>query len=227
MSKKKEVSRKYNLSDANLKQIADNMLMLLDRDIVEFSEMGFTPTKRADFVQMIQTFADYPSDEQLEGIKITATEDKLTTRTELEKIMRTISLIAKIVFKDGTGKYKEFGSADFTKQTDEELVRNAKIMSVSAVKYMNDLANDGLTAVKIQTLDLAKKSFDEAIDMQRKAIRERDTATEGRIEAGNTLYEALIKYAEIGKNIWYDNNEAKYNDYVIYNTPTGNNDEII
>lgn len=228
MSKKKEVIRKYNLSDANLKQVADNMLILLDRDIVEFNDMGFTPTKRADFVQMIQDFADYPSDEQLEGVKITATEDKLTTRLELEKIMRTISLIAKIVFKEGTGKYKEFGNADFTRQTDEELVRNAKIMSVSAVKYMNDLANDGLNAVKIQHLDIAKKNFDEAIDIQRKAISERDTFTEGRIEAGNRLYETLVKYADIGKNIWYDTNEAKYNDYIIYNTSTGsNNDNII
>ncbi len=26
------------------------------------------------------------------------------------------------------------------------------------------------------------------------------------------------------KNIWYDNNEAKYNDYVIYNTSTGQPD---
>lgn len=226
MSKKKEVFRKYNLSDAYLKQVADNMLTLLDRDIVEFSDMGFTPTKRADFVQRIQDFADFPSDEQLEGIKIDATENKNTKRLDLEKIMRTISLIVKIVFKEGTGKYKEFGNADLTRQTDEELVRNAKIMSVSAVKYLADLTNDGLTLAKIQKLDSAKQDFDDAIDEQRKAISERDTATEGRIEKGNLLYELLIKYAEIGKNIWYDTNEAKYNDYIIYNTSTGGPDIV-
>jgi len=227
MAKKKEVIRKYNFSDGYLKQISDNTLILLDRDVVAFNDMGFTSTKRSDYVQTLKNFADYPSDEQLEGIKINTTEVKTVTRSELERIMRTIGLIAKIVFKEGTGKYKEFGNTDLTRQTDEELIRNAKIMSVSATKYLTDLASDGLTSLKIQTLDITKQTFDDAIDAQRKAISERDTATEARIELGNVLYELVAKYSEIGKNIWYDNNEAKYNDYIIYNTSTGQPEPII
>lgn len=221
MAKKKEVARSYNFTDGYLKQIADNILMLIDRDVVEFTDMGLTPAKRSDFIQKINDFAMFPSDEQLEGIKMSTTETKTLTRTALEKIMRTILLIAKLVFKEGTGKYKEFGNGDLTRQSDEELVRNANIMFVSANKYLNDLTNDGLSVAKIQQLDAAKKDFDLAIDAQRKAISERDTSTEARIEAGNGLYELVSKYAEIGKNIWYDTNESKYNDYVIYNTSSG------
>lgn len=226
MSKKKETSRNYRFSDAYLKQLSDNMLALIDRDIVEFNDMGFSPAKKSDFAQKIIDFANYPSDEQLEGIKIDCTENKNTARKDLEKIMRMVLLIAKLVFKEGSGKYKEFGNADLSRQTDEELVRNANIMVASANKYLNDLSNDGLSPAKIQQLDLAKKQFDDAIDAQRKAISERDTSTEARVEAGNSLYELLVKYAEIGKNIWYESNEAKYNDYVIYNTPTGNADIV-
>lgn len=227
MAKKKEVVRSYNFTDGYLKQIADNMLTLIDRDIVEFTDMGFTPAKRSDFIQKTNDFANFPSDEQLEGIKMSTTETKTLTRTALEKIMRTILLIAKLVFKEGSGKYKEFGNGDLTRQTDEELVRNANIMLVSANKYLNDLMNDGLSVAKIQQLDIAKKDFDIAIDEQRKAISERDTSTEARIETGNSLYELVSKYAEIGKDIWYDTNESKYNDYVIYNTSTGAPDTTV
>lgn len=226
MAKKKIVSRNYNFADAYLKQIADNMSILLDRDIVEFTDMGLTPAKQNDFTQKIQDFANFPSDEQLEGIKVNATQTKNTNRNNLEKIMRTILLIAKLVFKEGSGKYKEFGNANLTQQTDEELVRNATMMGVSANKYLNDLINDGLSLAKIQQLDVAKKAFDDAIDAQRKAISERDSTTEKRVEMGNQLYELVVKYAEIGKNIWYDTNEAKYNDYIIYDTPPTQPDPV-
>jgi hypothetical protein len=38
---------------------------------------------------------------------------------------------------------------------------------------------------------------------------------------GNVLYAELVKLCNTGKDIFYSLNEAKYNDYVIYNTPTG------
>jgi hypothetical protein len=44
---------------------------------------------------------------------------------------------------------------------------------------------------------------------------ERDDATEERINLANALYNNLAKYCQIGKSIWDDISEAKYNDYVI------------
>lgn len=38
---------------------------------------------------------------------------------------------------------------------------------------------------------------------------------------GNALYKAIVKICNTGKDIWYETNESKYNDYVIYNTPSG------
>jgi hypothetical protein len=35
------------------------------------------------------------------------------------------------------------------------------------------------------------------------------------------LYLLLSKYSETGKDIWAEVSEAKYNDYVIYNTLSG------
>ena len=223
--KKKAVARKYKLTDASLKQLSDDILNSLDRDVHEFSERGMTATKRMEFVNAIDRFSNYPSDEQLEAIKIAATEEKDAARGLVEKAMRTIFLMAKNVFKDGTGKYKEFGNADLSRQNDDEIVRTAKIMEAAANKYLAQLVGEGLTQMRIDALKDARILLDDAIGEQRKAIRNRDSSTEERVEVGNALYELTSKYAEIGKDIWYDNNEAKYNDYVVYDTPSGKLEE--
>ena len=50
---------------------------------------------------------------------------------------------------------------------------------------------------------------------------------EDRVEAGNTIYTTLVKYTSIGLSIWETSDVAKYNDYVIYNTATGEMPEVI
>ena len=143
--KKEIVTRNYTFSDAMLKQKADGMLLLLDRDFSEFSERGFTLTKRANFVSKLEYFDNCPADEQLEGIKITATEDKNMARETIEKMMRTFFLMARLAFKDKIGKYKEFGNADISQESDDELVRSAKIVIATATKYLSILEDEGLT----------------------------------------------------------------------------------
>lgn len=39
-----------------------------------------------------------------------------------------------------------------------------------------------------------------------------------------TIYNTLVKYTNTGQSIWASSNVAKYNDYVIYNTPSGTDD---
>ncbi len=225
--KKKEVIRKFSFSYAHLKQLADNMLQLIDRDIVEHNSRGFNTTKRTAFVNLIATYDNLPDDEQLLGIRETATKAKDDARAKLEKQMRTIFLMAKNVFSDDSGKYREFGSSDLSLQTDEEIVRTAKIMIATATKYLTHLATEGLTAAIITALSTTKKELDDAIDAKIKASSNRDIATETRIEAANNLYSMIAKYCEIGKDIFVEVNEAKYNDYVIYDTPSGTKEDVI
>ncbi len=44
--KKNQVVREFHLTDAILKQKADEFINLLDRDIVRFTDRGYTPTKK-------------------------------------------------------------------------------------------------------------------------------------------------------------------------------------
>jgi hypothetical protein len=219
--KKNQVKRDFIMSDAILKQKADELIALIDRDIAEFTDRGYNAAKKAELTTARNTVDNFPNDEQLEAIKMNLTEQKDAARNALEKTMRSIFNRAENVFGLYSAKYKEFGNAGISQQSDAELVRVAKIMSLTAEKYLAELSDEGLTSEKVATLIAQRNALDMAIDKQAQGISDRDVAAEGRIEALNKLYQLLTKYTGIGKDIFYETNEAKYNDYIIYDTPSG------
>ena len=221
MAKKKELTADFNFSLGFLKQLGDSTLQLMDRDSVEFADRGFTPAKRTDFIAAKTAFANFPTDEQLNGIKISATAAKDKVRENVERQMRTIFMDARNVFGENTGAFREFGKPDLTHQTDSDLVRNAKAIVATATKYLTNLAPEGMTAAKIAQLEADRVTFDSAIDAQKEAITDRDNSTETRIGLANTLYHLIVKYSDTGKDIWASVSEAKYKDYVIFNTTSG------
>ena len=129
--KKNPVTREYIFPDAILKQKADEFINLLDRDIAEFTDRGYSPTKKTEFISARDAVDSFPSDEQLEAIKMELTAQKDAARNALAKTMRTILNMAQNVFGLAAAKYKEFGASDLARQSDAELVRNARIMVAS------------------------------------------------------------------------------------------------
>lgn len=219
--KKEQVKRNFILTDAVLKQKADEFIDLIDRDIAEFTDRGYDSKKRTEFTTVRNTVDEFPSDEQFEAIKMELTEQKDAARNDVERSMRSIFNMAANVFGQFSARYKEFGNATISQQSDSELVRTAKSTTTTASKYLDELAEEGLTADKINTLISQRETLDLAIDAQAQGISNRDLATEDRIEALNKLYSLVTKYAGIGQDIFYETDEAKYNDYIIYNTPDG------
>lgn len=219
MSSKKQMAvRDYGFSDGELKQYADEIISSIKRDIVEFSERGVTATRLNALQQKLANFDELPTDEILEGIKIDATQDKDAARSNAEIAARTILVMAENTFGTESGKYKQFGDAALSRQSDNQLYRTLKTIKTSADKFLLDLTEEGLTQAIVDTLAKLTALFDKTIDDQNTAIKSRDIATEERIEAGNALYADLVKVCNTGKDIWYNKNEAKYNDYVIYTT---------
>ncbi|RZK04192.1 MAG: hypothetical protein EOO46_17175 [Flavobacterium sp.] len=219
--KKEMILPLFNFTYAHLKQLADQTLLLIERDMVQFTDRGFSAAKKTAFSVAIKNFADFPSDEQLEAIKMDATKTKDTSRSQFENQSRSVLLAAKNVFSAGSAKYREFGIADLTSLKDSDLVRNGKTTVAAATKYLTNLAGEGITAVKVTKLEEARTALDVAIDAQGTAITNRDNATEQRAILGNELYSLVVKYNDTGKDIWVSNSEARYNDYVIYNTVSG------
>lgn len=219
--KKSIVKRNYILADAVLKQKADEFINLIDRDLVEFTERGYSAAAKTNFVEKRDLVDTFPSDEKLEALKMILTANKDAARIALEKTMRTIFNMAANLYGTTSAQYRAFGPADISRQPDAELARTYKIMKDTATENLAEMGTEGLTQPRIDSLSAQGITFDESIDEMAKGITDRDIATEGRIESLNALYSLVMKYAGIGQDIFYEVNEAKYNDYVIYDTPDG------
>lgn len=225
--KKEELTVNFKFSYGHLKQVADNLLQLLDRDNVQFVDRGFSPAKRTAIVNLLNAFVACPDEEAMLGARMKTTELKDIARDVLETQLRSLFLDAKKQFGENSGEYRAFGNADISQQTDDEIVRTAKLASIAATTYLTQLANQGVTTAKITLLNTNRTVFDNAIDTQQNAISNKDIAAENRIRAANALYAEIVNWSDTGKDIWYTISESKYNDYVIYNTPTGTADDIV
>lgn len=91
-----------------------------------------------------------------------------------------------------------------------------------ASNLLTELESEGLTQEILDELTTRLETYEQALASQKDAIADRDIATENRVEKANEIYDLLVKYCNTGKQIWEDTNQAKYNDYIIYDTPTGN-----
>lgn len=225
--KKKEVFRSYNMTDAQLVQTCDNLLHAADRDDTEMNLRGYTAARRQQISVLRDDFNDFPPDTYFSSVRLEATENKNISREKLEIKIRSILVMASNKFGVNTAKYKRFGSSDLSRQTDEQIIRNGKLVHLTATSLLNELASEGLTATWLTELDTLRQELDDNLDQQKIAERERDIATEERVEKGNTLYSELSKLASVGKDIWYSINESKYNDYLIYDTPSVVNEEEV
>ena len=214
--KKQIAVRNYNLSDGSLVQVADGILKSIDRDMVEFGSRGMSPLRYQRLQYLRDKFAETDSDEILEGTKMVATEHKNLLRGKLETALRMLIVIVENRWGRSTAKFRQLGDTHITAMTDENFVRSARVIIRVVELNLMDLMEEGMTNDLVHQAVLLREQFDAAIDAQLVAVRNRDIATEERITRGNELYAELVKATNTGKDIWYSTNEAKYNDYVIY-----------
>src|SRR4051812_26493129 len=208
---KKELTRLYSMSDADLKQQADNVKALITRDITDFNTRGVTSITLSDFQDLIDDFDDLETDEEMVGEVMEATNNKNNLAEHVRKGIRSIRNMADIVYK-GIGKYNSFGFTDMANMSDNELYRLAKRVVRVGTKVLAELASQGLTQQVLDDFATLSVAFDQSIDAQQKAVEDRDLATAERVSQGNTLYAEMSRLCSIGKTLYEDTNEARYND---------------
>ena len=214
-----EIKRTYNYSDGTLKQKCDLLVLNLMRDAAEFAARGETPATVTNFQNLIDDFDAFATDEELEGIEINQTKIKDGFATTLRVNIRTIRGIAQAVYET-TGLYNSFGFTEMDGLDDAHLHRLAKRVVRVSTTLLGDMKPKGLTQVMIDDVQNTDTSFDKALDNQKAAEETRDIATQQRAILGNNLFAEYSRLMNTGKTIFEDNDEAKYNDYVMNdNTP--------
>ena len=210
------IERLYRSSDGTLEQTADDLVNSAERDETALLELGFTEDDRNEIVAARQEFSDAPSDYFLMGAMMTATQTKNALRKQLSHDTRHITGLAKLHFGADSGAYRQFDNKEISRLSDNDFARACKGVVEAATMYAAEMAEEGFTAPKLAAYVALRQSFDDALDAQRRAIKNRDQAVTERITLGNNLYTLLVKLATKGKLCWIDVNEALYNDYIIY-----------
>ncbi len=220
MAKNKK-NREFNFEESELIIKCESTIAVALRDKDQLLEVGFTNDKRLAFQAQLDAFKLISTDTFMLGIQATRTQEKDTARQSVEKGLRTILAIASNLYGADSAKYRQFGSANLTRITDIQLMQNTRSAAATATFLIAELQPEGVTPAMITALTTKVTAFDAAVNSQIAAIRQRDIITEERTLKANELYHILVKVCTLGKNIWYGVNEAKYNDYIIYDTPSG------
>ena len=224
---KRKVSREFNLEYSDLVMKCESTIAVALRDKDELVTMGFTNDKRLQFQAQLDAFKLISTDDFMMGQQIFRTQEKDNARLAVEKSLRIILTIAENTFGANAGKYKQFGGANLTVLTDDNLVRYSVNAAATATLLLSELQPEGVTPEIIATLRTKTLTLDQAVNNKIAAIRQREIATEDRTDKGNQLYHTLNKLCNIGKTLWYDINEAKYNDYIIYDAPANHSSKAL
>lgn len=211
---KQEETRNYHFTDADLKQRVDTVIVNINRDIADFNTRGVTTDTLENLGTMNEDFDNMPTDVELLGLITTATENKDAMAEQLRISIRSIRGIANDKYK-GKGLYRTFGFEGMDELSDNELYRLSGRVVRVGTNLQSEMAANGLTTDMLTDLKTLSKSFDNAIEEQQTAIENRDLARQARVSAGNILYAEYSRLCDIGKSLYEDTDEAKYNDYVI------------
>ena len=225
--KKTVASFNFKFSYADLIGLGEKTNSLMGRDQEELLTYSVNDQDRTAIAEATAELQDLPTDDEYKGtiIEFTATKDKLAD--EVKVGIRTFMVRVADAFGENSGTYSRFGTAGLSKLADLDLLQCCKRVLRMANTYSAQLQAKGLTAAMIEGLNTNCTQLDLAIAAKEDAVLAREVATEHRVTLANDLYARIVRISGFGKDYWYTRNEAKYNDYIIYDTPTGTKETTV
>lgn len=225
MAKKKAPVRKYKFSDGRLAELATEKAAFLTRDLADLAEFGITAAKISAFRAADLAFENLPTDTEEVGDQSEATADKDAKADQLRESVRNLRVRVIAVFGEDSPTYRKLGTKDLTALDDANLVKVARRAGRVCDEKLAALASEGLTAAMLTAHEALVVAFQAALELVADEKSDRDDKQQVRVEAGNALFDTMTKYCSYGQRKFFALNEAKYNDYIIYNTPSGTNED--
>lgn len=212
----KESKRHYTFSDADLLAVARVLVAYATRDINELATYGYAPDTPTVLQGYIADFEIMHTDVEFEQIQAEATLEKNEKDSALKTAIREITSRARLALEEESPKFKRFGIKGMDGMKDADLSVCGQRVAIVADALFAEIAPKGVTAEMITAVIAAKTAFDTSMVDQETKISERSISTGERIGKGNDLYGFTVHLAEAGKAYWFDKNEAKHSDYVLY-----------
>jgi len=219
--KKKEVLRDYSFADSKLVTTAKEKVAFMRRDIQKFEAFRIDISDLEELETAVDDFSDTITDIEALGDQVESTELKDAKAEETRESIRKVMAHVALKFEDTSTKYRKFGTEALSHQNDSELLITAKRVYRMGIIYLPELEEHGLTQELLDGVLRVREELDDLLVDQKISIAERDSLQQERVEEGNAIFKTLMSYTTTGMSIWESSDVAKYNDYVIYNTISG------
>ncbi|PKB17239.1 hypothetical protein [Flavobacterium sp. 5] len=214
---KTSVVRLYKFSDAKLVAKGKEKIAFMRRDLAAFAPFGITAVSLTTLESAINVFSNTITDIESLSEQMEATVNKDAKADELCVAIRTVMACAKLQYSTDSPRYKKFGTDTLSRQRDADLFITGKRVALVGIEFLATYPEHGLTANMLDAITRLCEEFQELIIDLKIKKGERNITKDHRVEAGNSIYQTLVKYNTMGLSIWETSNVAKSNDYVIYN----------
>lgn len=222
-----EVKPKFKLSQGDLIQLGNGTLTLLNRDTEEFAKYGVNAAYKSSLLELVTAYNSVMYDELYEQRQMLATDQKNKIADELKTALRRVMLILESAYSTRNIMYISFRNTEISKMTDSDLLIKAKSSAQILTDSFSQIVEFGLTTAIIDELFTLAETLNENLTAQTTAVQNRDNATQFRVNIANNLYEKVSRIRSIGRKMWAELDEAKSNDYVIYDKSSTPNIPVI
>lgn len=214
----KELKKEFDMSFDELMFKVGDIVTSMNRDVTEFTARGITSTDITAFETQGNDFEAFPPDFYYQADISIEVEAKNIARSECSTLIRKVSGYVQQEWGLKSPQYKKMGIKEFSKKSDRAFITIARTVALCAEDWLSTLSSIGLTQGLIDELKAKAQTMEDRIHGIAEKTEIRDLKTRERLEKANDLYAVMRQYCDVGKLIWEDVNEAKYNDYVIYKT---------
>ena len=217
--RKNIVTPVFRMSFADLAQQGDKVAYLIGRDAAELATYGVDAARLALVKADTLALKDFPPDVFFQAAVSAAVENRDGAAVDIKDRVRNIMVRARSSFGDDSANYRAFGTKGLEGMKHNDLFRCGRLVVYAAGIFFAQLHAKGMEQLEIDDLKAVLVQYDNFIDEKNIAVIKRDLATSQRVALGNKVYAHVTEIFDFGKTYWGSRDEAKYNDYIIYNTP--------
>lgn len=210
--------RDFRMSYADLAMFVSNLVVVLTRDVTLMSARGVTQVEIDALEALGNAFEVFPTDEYYSGQVMTAVHEKDDLRAAVTLNIQYVSGFIEQKWGLDSGIYKQLKIHRLQSSSDNLFIVSARQVALVAEDNLATLGPLGLLQTDIDALRANAQLFEDKLNDIREKKLLRDDKAEERTVKANELYGYVAEYCKIGKIVFQNLSESKYNDYVIHKT---------
>ncbi len=226
------IYRLFRISDSEMLQDSTTTETLLEADMADFTafDATITPAFANDWLTAIGVAQSQPTDELYRDRIMQRTQNVQNAMALCRKKYNDVKYYVKKAFPNNLAVQKEFGLDDYdsARKSDIKLMEFMLRMHTVATTYNAELTAPtvGYTQPQIDEIETLANSLGADNNNQEVYIKGQLTTTQQRVSSMNAVWQFRTQIAEAAKII-YENNFAKYQQYLLPDTSSNAQDYAI